>query len=324
MNNPKRPTAMEYVQQRLSKIIDKSTEKIKEQAESERPEQENEYTRVDFSSVNSLYETPKQDKVSEENTRVDFSAFNSDVFNTTEKNETGSFDKFTNFAKKFKREEKPKMANKDDIESLTAAVKEIKAKVMEKPEVSNDSIESLQAEIARLTEKMNNKNNEEVKPEPVVEKKPEVKPEPVVEKKPEVKKEPVVLREVVAEKKDPTTLGRKIDKFGGQALGQGTEFIEHLNNLKSKNDDSDCSPFDCGVNDHLNWKPKDPHFFSEGNRVRGVRIVKEKMTPEQLQAYHDGYTYSELSQQLVVPITKSSTSSTPDDILGEGAKFIVS
>ena len=312
MNNPKRPTAMEYVQQRLSKIIDKSTEKIKEQAESERPEQENEYTRVDFSSVNSLYETPKQDKVSEENTRVDFSAFNSDVFNTTEKNETGSFDKFTNFAKKFKREEKPKMANKDDIESLTAAVKEIKAKVMEKPEVSNDSIESLQAEIARLTEKMNNKNNEEVKPEPVV------------EKKPEVKKEPVVLREVVAEKKDPTTLGRKIDKFGGQALGQGTEFIEHLNNLKSKNDDSDCSPFDCGVNDHLNWKPKDPHFFSEGNRVRGVRIVKEKMTPEQLQAYHDGYTYSELSQQLVVPITKSSTSSTPDDILGEGAKFIVS
>lgn len=219
------------------------------------------------------------------------------------------------------------MANKDDIESLTATVKKIEAKVMEKPEVSNDSIESLQAEIARLTEKMNNnKSTEEVKPvEPVVEKKPEVKPEPVkVEKKPEVKKEPVVLREVVAEKKDPTTLGRKIDKFGGQALGQGTEFIEHLNNLKSKNDDSECSPFDCGVNDHLNWKPKDPHFFSEGNRVRGVRIVKEKMTPEQLQAYHDGYTYSELSQQLVVPITKSSTSSTPDDILGEGAKFIVS
>ena len=162
-----RPTAMEYVQQRLSKIMDKSTEKIKEQAESERPEQENEYTRVDFSSVNSLYEAPKQDKVSEENTRVDFSAFNSDLFNTTEKNETGSFDKFTNFAKKFKSEEKPKVANKDDIESLTAAFKGLESKVLGKPEVSNDSIESLQAKIDKLTEQMNNKNNEEVKPKPV-------------------------------------------------------------------------------------------------------------------------------------------------------------
>jgi hypothetical protein len=305
MDNSKRPTAMEYVQQRLSKMIEKSTEKIKEQAKTETPKQENEYTQVDFS------------------------AFNSEVFNTTKENETENpkgFNKFTDFTKRFKREEKPKVANKDDIESLTAAVKGLESKVLGKPEVSNDSIESLQAEIARLTEKMNNKGAEEVKPvEHVVEKKPEVKPEPVkVEKKPEVKKEPVVLREVVAEKKDPVNIGRKIDKFGGQALGQGTEFIEHLTNLKSKNDASECSPFDCGLNDHLNWKPEDPHFFSEGNRVRGVRVVKEKMTPEQVQAYHDGYTYSELSQQLVVPITKSSTSSTPDDILGEGAKFIVS
>jgi hypothetical protein len=108
-----------------------------------------------------------------------------------------------------------------------------------------------------------------------------------------------------------------------RAISQGTEFRDYLSSLLAKHDTTDSAPFKCGERDNLAWQPKNPHYFSEGTHVRGTRLEATRMTPEQIEAYNDGYAYSELVQQLVVPLVNASASTEATDILGEGAQNVM-
>jgi len=108
-----------------------------------------------------------------------------------------------------------------------------------------------------------------------------------------------------------------------RAISQGTEFREYLSSLLAKHDTADIAPFKCGERDNLAWQPKKPHYFSDGTHIRGTRVEATQMTPEQIEAYNDGYAYSELVQQLVVPLVDASASTEAVDILGEGAQNVM-
>jgi hypothetical protein len=69
---------------------------------------------------------------------------------------------------------------------------------------------------------------------------------------------------------------------------------EELEKLKEGRDTSHCSPWDCGTADFYYYRPEDPHYYTEGSKVRGKRITEESMTPEQVADYYAGYKYSEI------------------------------
>ena len=59
--------------------------------------------------------------------------------------------------------------------------------------------------------------------------------------------------------------------------------------LRAKHDTSHGSPFDRGEADFYYWRGPQPHY-----RPRNSPQVNESsMTPEQIQAYKDGYAYAE-------------------------------
>ena len=63
--------------------------------------------------------------------------------------------------------------------------------------------------------------------------------------------------------------------------------------IKEKYDDSHGSPFDVGTCDSYYYRPESPNYWKGGSKVRGTQVFESDMTPEQIEAYHAGYSYNE-------------------------------
>ena len=59
--------------------------------------------------------------------------------------------------------------------------------------------------------------------------------------------------------------------------------------LRAKHDTSHGSPFDRGEADFYYWRPSQPHYRPRNS----PQVNEDQMTPEQIQAYKDGYAYGE-------------------------------
>ena len=65
--------------------------------------------------------------------------------------------------------------------------------------------------------------------------------------------------------------------------------VDQMETLRAKHDTSHGSPFDRGEADFYYWRGPQPHY----RPANSPQVNEASMTPEQIQAYKDGYAYGE-------------------------------